>query len=400
VNWIVSQLSAREHYAYVRALQHRDANVSLCTELWFGPVLRRLFPSVRHRGADDLAGVDVQQFALRYILQQAKGRLAGLQGWDSIEYLNREYDRWVAGVLKTMTGSAGKPGFLFCYSYTALESFKAVESAGYKKILGQIDPGPFEMKLVQQLHKDRQLPPLKVPSEQYWQRWREECQHADMILVNSEWSREGLVSEGVAGSKIEVVPLVLAQPVTPIQPADSAQLRDDDALTVLFLGQLIARKGIYETLEAIAQCQDAQVNWLFVGAAEPSVAAQLASIENVLYQAHVPPSQTYRYYQRADVFLLPTHSDGFALTQLEAVSHQLPIIASANCGRVAEHMKTGIILEEVSGQAIANAVQMLASDRSLLSDFRANMTMHRKWTIPGLSDSLGAIEQQLLGESA
>ena len=400
MNWIVSQLSAREHYAYVRALQQCDASVSLFTELWFGPVLRRLFPAVRHRGADDLAGVDVEQFALHYTWQQAKGRLVGLQGWDRIECLNREYDRWVAGVLKTMTDSAGQPGFLFCYSYAALESFKAVESAGYKKILGQIDPGPYEMKLVQQLHKDRQLPPPEVPSEQYWQRWHQECKRADMILVNSEWSREGLVSEGVDESKIEVVPLVLAQRDAPIQPSNSAQLRDDDSLTVLFLGQLIARKGIYETLEAIAHCQDTQVNWLFVGAAEPSVAAQLASLENVEYQAHVPPSQTYHYYLRADVFLLPTHSDGFALTQLEAVSHQLPIIASANCGRVAEHMKTGIILEEVSGQAIADAVQMLASDRSLLSDFRANMTMHRKWTIPGLSDSLGAIEQQLLGKSA
>ena len=38
----------------------------------------------------------------------------------------------------------------------------------------------------------------------------------------------------------------------------------------------------------------------------------------------------------ADVFVLPTLSDGFALTQLEAMAHDLPVIATLACGEVVE----------------------------------------------------------------
>jgi glycosyltransferase involved in cell wall biosynthesis len=34
------------------------------------------------------------------------------------------------------------------------------------------------------------------------------------------------------------------------------------------------------------------------------------------------------FYRDADVFILPTLSDGFAITQIEAQAHGLPVIAS------------------------------------------------------------------------
>ena len=42
---------------------------------------------------------------------------------------------------------------------------------------------------------------------EYWTFWREECKLADRIVVNSEWSREGLVRGGVPAEKISIIPL-------------------------------------------------------------------------------------------------------------------------------------------------------------------------------------------------
>jgi glycosyltransferase involved in cell wall biosynthesis len=57
------------------------------------------------------------------------------------------------------------------------------------------------------------------------------------------------------------------------------------------------------------------------------------------------------------VFLFPTLSDGFGLTQLEAQAWKLPVIASRHCGDVVRRGVNGVMLDEVSGQAIADAIR-------------------------------------------
>ena len=56
--------------------------------------------------------------------------------------------------------------------------------------------------------------------------------------------------------------------------------------------------------------------------------------------------ETAEKYKAADVFILPTLSDGFAITQLEAQAYGLPVISSKTCGGIVENGRNGIILEE------------------------------------------------------
>jgi glycosyltransferase involved in cell wall biosynthesis len=63
---------------------------------------------------------------------------------------------------------------------------------------------------------------------------------------------------------------------------------------------------------------------------------------------------TADYYQKADVFIFPTLSDGFGLTQLEA---QLPIIASQFCGEVVQDGINGLVLAAVTGETITQALK-------------------------------------------
>jgi glycosyltransferase involved in cell wall biosynthesis len=73
---------------------------------------------------------------------------------------------------------------------------------------------------------------------------------------------------------------------------------------------------------------------------------------------HGPVSRdgTAGWYRKADLFILPTLSDGFALTQLEALAHGLPVIATPNCARVVEEGKTGFIIPPRDPQALAEAI--------------------------------------------
>ncbi len=62
------------------------------------------------------------------------------------------------------------------------------------------------------------------------------------------------------------------------------------------------------------------------------------------------------YYRDADVFILPTLSDGFGLTQLEAQAWKLPVIASRYCGEVVRDGFNGVVIEEVTGLRIAEVI--------------------------------------------
>ena len=71
----------------------------------------------------------------------------------------------------------------------------------------------------------------------------------------------------------------------------------------------------------------------------------------------VTRNQAANYYRNADVFILPTLSDGFAITQLEAQAHRLPLIASSRCGDVVEHNVNGLLLNDPSVEAIESAIR-------------------------------------------
>jgi glycosyltransferase involved in cell wall biosynthesis len=107
----------------------------------------------------------------------------------------------------------------------------------------------------------------------------------------------------------------------------------------------------------------------------------------------VPHTGTAEYYREADVFILPTLSDGFALTQLEAMAHKLPVVCSKHCGKVVEHGVNGLVLEQVTSDAIAEAIRTLMSDRALLSELTRNACLRDEFSIDRLALNLASIAQ-------
>ena len=71
-------------------------------------------------------------------------------------------------------------------------------------------------------------------------------------------------------------------------------------------------------------------------------------------------------YRTADAFVLPTISDGFAITQLEAMSYGLPVITTPNCGDVVTPGEDGYIVPIRDPQKLADAIAAFISDRDLL----------------------------------
>src|SRR6185436_7596287 len=104
--------------------------------------------------------------------------------------------------------------------------------------------------------------------------------------------------------------------------------------------------------DAIKLLDRENVEFWFVGPTQIAVPQDLREHLRCKWFGVAPRVAVDRFYRDADVFILPTFSDGFGLTQLEAQAWKLPVIASRHCGEVVCDGLNGVILEEISGEGI------------------------------------------------
>ena len=88
---------------------------------------------------------------------------------------------------------------------------------------------------------------------------------------------------------------------------------------------------------------------------------------NIQFLGRVQRDAVPQIVAQADVYVLPTISDGFALTQLEAMAQGLPVITTPNCGEVVTSGRDGFIDPARDGLRLAEAIARLDDDRELLA---------------------------------
>jgi glycosyltransferase involved in cell wall biosynthesis len=321
---------------------------------------------LRERFHKELRDARVTAFNSSLILFETLARARGLNGWANIIARNRWFQRKVVSFLRSQLSTINYQPTLLSYSYTALEPFRYAKAHGWKTLLVQIDPGPEEEAIVaEEVAREPELAAgwQAAPAE-YWTLWRDECKLADRIVVNSEWSREGLIRGGVPREKISVIPLAYETPEVRSQESEvrgprsyPARFTSERPMRVLFLGLINLRKGVARLLEAARILRDEPIEFWMVGPMEIAMRGPIGDAGRVKWFGPVTRDKAAEYYRNADVFILPTLSDGFGLTQLEAQAQGLPVIASKFCGMVVENGVNGIVLQEPSATWIAAAVR-------------------------------------------
>jgi len=111
--------------------------------------------------------------------------------------------------------------------------------------------------------------------------------------------------------------------------------RDPGAVTFLFCGQMIARKGVDHLLAAFATLPE-NARLLLVGR-EAELPQMLAALTpsvraRVRYAGFQAPEALPPFFAQADVFVLPSRHDGWGVVVNQALGAGLPIIASDHVG--------------------------------------------------------------------
>jgi len=192
-------------------------------------------------------------------------------------------------------------------------------------VLNQMDPSRLGAALVHEEAKrwpGWQAQYIEIP-EAYFRRREQEWALADRVMVNSNFCRLALIEQGVPAEKLIVVPLCYERDcgmqasagtherTSPFDPAEP--------LRVLWLGQVVLRKGIQYLIEAARLLDRENIQFDVVGPVGISQTAVAAAPRNLTFHGRISRSQANAWYRQATVFVLPTLSDGFAITQLEAM---------------------------------------------------------------------------------
>jgi glycosyltransferase involved in cell wall biosynthesis len=284
------------------------------------------------------------------------------------------------------------PSLFFSYTTGALEVLQLLAEGGTPTIVDQIDPARTEDEIV---HRETKLWPGwstredRVP-EDYFERLAAEWKSASLVVVNSEWSRKSLIEQGVPCEKLRILPLAYDAPV-----AASPRTFTSPERTVLWVGQVVLRKGIQYLIGAARKLQKERLRFLIAGPVGISADALRSAPSNMLFIGPIPRGEVSALYRSADLFVFPTLSDGFGVTQLEAMAHGVPVIATRSCGDVVEHSVNGLIIPERDPDALAGAISELAFDvERLASMSAAAIDTANRFSIQVLSERLRVILEE------
>jgi len=224
-------------------------------------------------------------------------------------------------------------------------------------------------------------------------------QKADRIIVLSESDRSYVSSFGIKSDKFSILPNAI-DPVyyedlvkkASLLPGDSEgpNLLENKRI-VLFVGPVVRRKGVEYLLKAIPEIVrtiGTDVVFVIVGDGEylqsaKMLAKSLGVERYILFTGLVPETDLVMYYQHADLFVLPSLSEGLPTSILEAMYFKLPVVATDIPG-IRDHFKhSALLVKPADERELAKAIMLVLNDihidAGLLEARKENITQNYIW---------------------
>lgn len=152
--------------------------------------------------------------------------------------------------------------------------------------------------------------------------------------------------------------------------------REEYPLRLVYVGRLAREKGLYESFQALRLAAELGVDArLTIGGQGPEEArlrryAQALGIASrITFAGPVFGAEKVKLFSQADVFLLPSYSEGLPYALLEAMAAGIPVVATpvGAIPDVVSHGTHGFLVPVRDGKSLAEAIAALGSNRDQLT---------------------------------
>jgi len=217
-------------------------------------------------------------------------------------------------------------------------------------------------------------------------------QSVDGFIFNSNTTK-GVVN----GLMVNETPNIVAYPPTDrfgdaISENEIVERAKSNDLRILFLGNVIFRKGLHILLEALVHMgRDSISSYKLdvVGGlnSEPEYAKQLQRYiidnhlsESVIFHGSLDNEPLIEMYKQAHVMVVPSSYEGFGIVYLEGMGFGLPAIGTTAgaASEIITHGEDGYLIEPDDTDALAKHLSELANNRELLTKLSLNAVKRYK----------------------
>ena len=212
--------------------------------------------------------------------------------------------------------------------------------------------------------------PIRLPSPLIIQRELQEYEMCTRLTVISPAARASFVGKPVEQRKIDLVLLGIDEEVFaakgPEHDARKQRYCDSEPLRVVCAGSFSRRKGSAIWDKLFRHYPKEQVHFRIVGEINPdSQDVYDRHRGRVEFLPRVVEHELPRHYQWADLFLLPTVEDGFAVVVAQALSGALPVLTTTGCGAscLIDEGKTGWVVPVNDAEAMIARLDGLVHHR-------------------------------------
>lgn len=207
---------------------------------------------------------------------------------------------------------------------------------------------------------------------------------ADKVIAVSHFTKKIVVEKyGIPEEKVEVVhngtdatASSLCDDADRCTPLDVLKTRGSKI--VLFVGRITLQKGPEYFLRAAKRVLEYEPNTIFVVAGSGDMHGQmmretaaLGISKNVLFAGFLRGSELEQIYRAADLYVMPSVSEPFGLTALEAVENGTPVLLSKQSG-VSEVIRHALSVDFWDTDEMANKIVSVLRYNCLGGEMKRN----------------------------
>lgn len=186
---------------------------------------------------------------------------------------------------------------------------------------------------------------------------------ADKVVVTTEAMRQDIIHRiPRASDRITIIPNYVDTDL--FRPYEGR--REPNSL--IFVGRIAPEKNLEALLEAVSQLP-VSLTLIGEGRLRPGLQHRFSDLDgHVTWEGNIPNSQLPEFFNRSEIFILPSLYEGHPKTLIEAMACGLPSIGASSPGirEIIRHLENGYACG-TDAQAIRRAIQDLTEDPDLRS---------------------------------
>lgn len=205
---------------------------------------------------------------------------------------------------------------------------------------------------------------------------------ASKIVCISQEIKDYAIEYGINKEKLEFIQLGVDTNIFKNNKVMNENLEISEKKVILFVGQLIKRKGLNFLIEAVASLSEdikMDLNVIIIGTGEEKIHLEHLchnmGLDNIFeFKGNVDRTKIPYYFSIADIFVLPSLAEGRPVVINEAMSSECAIIAT-NVDGIPEQITEGydgFLVKPKDSEAIARKIQFLLENENIRKELGKN----------------------------